>query len=95
MASSNEELHSDSSFLSLTGAGNENSTVPTDGPSDSRCPICLERIRNVAFLNPCFHRFCFACILEWSDRKAECPLCKQQKTLIVIQGPLYWLSQML
>uniref|UniRef100_A0A8C6X6J5 RING-type E3 ubiquitin transferase n=1 Tax=Naja naja TaxID=35670 RepID=A0A8C6X6J5_NAJNA len=40
----------------------------------SRCPICLERIRNVAFLNPCFHRFCFACILEWSDRKAECPL---------------------
>uniref|UniRef100_A0A670ZNI5 RING-type E3 ubiquitin transferase n=1 Tax=Pseudonaja textilis TaxID=8673 RepID=A0A670ZNI5_PSETE len=35
----------------------------------SRCPICLEKIRNVAFLNPCFHRFCFACILEWSDRK--------------------------
>uniref|UniRef100_A0A8D0E6H5 RING-type E3 ubiquitin transferase n=1 Tax=Salvator merianae TaxID=96440 RepID=A0A8D0E6H5_SALMN len=41
----------------------------------SRCPICLERIRNVAFLNPCFHRFCFVCILEWSERKAECPLC--------------------
>uniref|UniRef100_A0A803TKQ3 RING-type E3 ubiquitin transferase n=1 Tax=Anolis carolinensis TaxID=28377 RepID=A0A803TKQ3_ANOCA len=40
----------------------------------SRCPICLEKIQNVAFLNPCFHRFCFACILEWSDRKAECPL---------------------
>ncbi|XP_039215724.1 E3 ubiquitin-protein ligase Topors-like isoform X2 [Crotalus tigris] len=78
MASSNEELHSDSSFLSLTGTGNENTTVPTDGPSDSRCPICLERIRNVALLNPCFHRFCFACILEWSDRKAECPLCKQR-----------------
>lgn len=52
--------------------------MATDGPSDSRCPICLERIRNVAFLNPCFHRFCFACILEWSDRKAECPLCKQR-----------------
>ncbi|XP_025030824.1 E3 ubiquitin-protein ligase Topors-like [Python bivittatus] len=78
MASSNEELNSDNSFSSLTGTGNESTTLATDGPSDSRCPICLERIRNVAFLNPCFHRFCFACILEWSDRKAECPLCKQR-----------------
>ncbi|XP_062984529.1 E3 ubiquitin-protein ligase Topors-like [Elgaria multicarinata webbii] len=77
MASSNEEFNSDNSFSSLTGTGNQNIALGTDGPSDSRCPICLERIRNVAFLNPCFHRFCFACILEWSDRKAECPLCKQ------------------
>ncbi|KAF7240002.1 E3 ubiquitin-protein ligase Topors [Varanus komodoensis] len=78
MASLNEELNSDNSFSSLPGAGNENASLAMDGPSDSRCPICLERIRNVAFLNPCFHRFCFACILEWSDRKAECPLCKQR-----------------
>ncbi|XP_053145736.1 E3 ubiquitin-protein ligase Topors-like [Hemicordylus capensis] len=78
MASSNEELNSDNSFSSITGTGNENIASATDGPSDSRCPICLERIRNVAFLNPCFHRFCFVCILEWSDRKAECPLCKQR-----------------
>ncbi|KAH0628399.1 hypothetical protein JD844_009506 [Phrynosoma platyrhinos] len=78
MASLNEELSSsDQSFSSLTGTGSENIAIASDGPSDSRCPICLERIRNVAFLNPCFHRFCFACILEWSDRKAECPLCKQ------------------
>nr|XP_028568885.1 E3 ubiquitin-protein ligase Topors-like [Podarcis muralis] len=77
MASSSEEPTSDNSFSSVNGSGNENSAQGTDGPSDSRCPICLERIRNVAFLNPCFHRFCFVCILEWSERKAECPLCKQ------------------
>ncbi|XP_042310845.1 E3 ubiquitin-protein ligase Topors-like [Sceloporus undulatus] len=78
MASLNEELSSsDHSFSSLPGTASENTAIASDGPSDSRCPICLERIRNVAFLNPCFHRFCFACILEWSDRKAECPLCKQ------------------
>uniref|UniRef100_A0A8C4XY33 RING-type E3 ubiquitin transferase n=1 Tax=Gopherus evgoodei TaxID=1825980 RepID=A0A8C4XY33_9SAUR len=47
-----------------------------EGSSDSRCPICLERIRNVSYLNPCFHGFCFVCIQEWSERKAECPLCK-------------------
>ncbi|XP_062827883.1 E3 ubiquitin-protein ligase Topors isoform X2 [Anolis carolinensis] len=78
MASSNEEVNSSgNSFSYLTGTGNENIAIASDGPSDSRCPICLEKIQNVAFLNPCFHRFCFACILEWSDRKAECPLCKQ------------------
>lgn len=77
MASSNEEVNSDNSFSPMTGTGNENVALTTDGPSDSRCPICLERIRNMAFLNPCFHRFCFVCILEWSERKAECPLCKQ------------------
>lgn len=78
MATSNEELNSENSFSTMPGTGNENTTVAMDGPSDLRCPICLERIRNMAFLNPCFHRFCFACILEWSDRKAECPLCKQR-----------------
>ncbi|XP_077355639.1 uncharacterized protein LOC144003355 [Festucalex cinctus] len=44
---------------------------------DSKCPICLDRFKNMAYLNRCLHRFCFRCILEWSHNKAECPLCKQ------------------
>ncbi|XP_062851522.1 topoisomerase I binding, arginine/serine-rich a [Trichomycterus rosablanca] len=44
---------------------------------DSKCPICLDRFRNVSYADKCFHRFCFCCILEWSKNKAECPLCKQ------------------
>ncbi|KAG7260442.1 hypothetical protein CRUP_029441, partial [Coryphaenoides rupestris] len=44
---------------------------------DSKCPICLDRFSNLAFLDRCLHRFCFGCIQEWSRSKAECPLCKQ------------------
>lgn len=44
---------------------------------DSKCPICLDRFRNVSYADKCFHRFCFRCILEWGKNKAECPLCKQ------------------
>ncbi|XP_053088263.1 topoisomerase I binding, arginine/serine-rich a [Pangasianodon hypophthalmus] len=44
---------------------------------DSKCPICLDRFRNLAYADRCFHRFCFRCILEWGKNKAECPLCKQ------------------
>nr|XP_061810964.1 E3 ubiquitin-protein ligase Topors-like [Nerophis lumbriciformis] len=48
-----------------------------DVSPDSKCPICLDRFDNVAYLNSCLHRFCFGCIQEWSRTKAECPLCKQ------------------
>ncbi len=44
---------------------------------DSKCPICLDRFNNLAYLDRCLHRFCFPCIKEWSHNKAECPLCKQ------------------
>ncbi|XP_077445458.1 uncharacterized protein LOC144066032 [Stigmatopora argus] len=44
---------------------------------DSKCPICLDRFKNMAYLNSCRHRFCSGCIQEWSHTKAECPLCKQ------------------
>ncbi|XP_072315167.1 uncharacterized protein [Eucyclogobius newberryi] len=44
---------------------------------DSKCPICLDRFNNLAYLDRCLHRFCFMCIQEWSHNKAECPLCKQ------------------
>ncbi|XP_019346209.1 E3 ubiquitin-protein ligase Topors [Alligator mississippiensis] len=77
MASSSEEFKTDGSFSSTAGTSNENMSMPTDASSDSRCPICLERIQNASYLNPCFHGFCFVCIQEWSERKAECPLCKQ------------------
>ncbi|XP_035166694.1 E3 ubiquitin-protein ligase Topors-like [Oxyura jamaicensis] len=43
---------------------------------ESKCPICLDRFDNVAYLDSCLHRFCFRCIQEWSKNK-ECPLCKQ------------------
>uniref|UniRef100_A0A8P4K1U7 E3 ubiquitin-protein ligase Topors n=1 Tax=Dicentrarchus labrax TaxID=13489 RepID=A0A8P4K1U7_DICLA len=49
----------------------------SDASPDSKCPICLDRFNNLAYLDRCLHRFCFPCIQEWSHNKAECPLCKQ------------------
>ena len=51
--------------------------MPAEASPDSKCPICLDRFVNVAYLNHCLHKFCFHCIQEWSKSKAECPLCKQ------------------
>ncbi|XP_053115376.1 E3 ubiquitin-protein ligase Topors-like [Hemicordylus capensis] len=48
-----------------------------DASPDSKCPICLDQFENVASLDSCFHRFCFRCVQEWSNTKAECPLCKK------------------
>ncbi|XP_068776593.1 E3 ubiquitin-protein ligase Topors-like, partial [Struthio camelus] len=44
---------------------------------DATCPICLDTLDNVAYIKPCFHKFCFSCVFRWSKTKAECPLCKQ------------------
>lgn len=52
-------------------------TTPTDASPDSKCPICLDKFENLAYLVSCWHRFCFRCVQEWSKNKAECPLCKQ------------------
>lgn len=54
-----------------------------DASPDSKCPICLDRFNNLAYLDRCLHRFCFPCIQEWSHNKPECPLCKQPFTSIL------------
>ena len=40
------------------------------------CAICLEEPKALAWLDACSHRFCFACIREWSGQSNTCPLCK-------------------
>uniref|UniRef100_A0A3P8ZJG1 E3 ubiquitin-protein ligase Topors n=1 Tax=Esox lucius TaxID=8010 RepID=A0A3P8ZJG1_ESOLU len=52
-------------------------SVSAEASPDSKCPICLDRFNNMSYLDRCLHRFCFRCIQEWSNSKAECPLCKQ------------------
>ncbi|KAK9811556.1 hypothetical protein WJX72_005822 [[Myrmecia] bisecta] len=59
------------------------------------CSICLGSLEPVqeAFLNDCFHCFCFKCILQWNEAQrahppAEgarytCPLCKTAYTSII------------
>uniref|UniRef100_A0A8C0F297 E3 ubiquitin-protein ligase Topors n=1 Tax=Bubo bubo TaxID=30461 RepID=A0A8C0F297_BUBBB len=73
MASAEKEFSEDGNFSPKGGT----SQLPADPSPDSRCPICLDRFDNVAYLDRCLHRFCFSCIQEWSKTKAECPLCKR------------------
>ncbi|KAM4638123.1 E3 ubiquitin-protein ligase Topors isoform 2-T2 [Amazona ochrocephala] len=73
MTSADKEFSEDSSFSPKAST----SKLPTDASPDSKCPICLDRFDNVAYLDRCLHRFCFRCVQEWSKNKAECPLCKQ------------------
>ncbi|XP_076352922.1 E3 ubiquitin-protein ligase Topors-like [Tachypleus tridentatus] len=56
-----------------------NNDVPSDerGSPEPSCVICLGKPENKSFTDSCFHTFCFACLVEWSKVKAECPLCKQ------------------
>lgn len=73
MTSATKEFSEESNFLPKAST----SKLPTDASPDSKCPICLDRFDNVAYLDRCLHRFCFRCVQEWSKNKAECPLCKQ------------------
>ncbi|XP_075267815.1 E3 ubiquitin-protein ligase Topors-like [Opisthocomus hoazin] len=73
MTSSDKDFSEDSNFSPKAST----SKLPTDASPDSKCPICLDRFDNVAYLDRCLHKFCFHCVQEWSKNKAECPLCKQ------------------
>uniref|UniRef100_A0A1A8P9Y6 RING-type E3 ubiquitin transferase n=1 Tax=Nothobranchius rachovii TaxID=451742 RepID=A0A1A8P9Y6_9TELE len=43
----------------------------------ARCILCLEARRN-STSTPCGHLFCWECITEWCNTKAECPLCREK-----------------
>lgn len=61
-----------------TSRGSLVKAVVLDTAKNSKCAICLERIQDATYLNPCNHRFCFVCIQKWSKKKVICPLCKQR-----------------
>ncbi|KAM9855132.1 peroxisome biogenesis factor 10 [Aulostomus maculatus] len=47
------------------------------GSKAARCILCLEERRH-STSTPCGHLFCWECITEWCNTKAECPLCREK-----------------
>ena len=47
------------------------------GSAEERCPICLEDYDDKAFIDACFHAFCFGCIVKAVETTTgRCPMCK-------------------
>ncbi|KAL9259768.1 E3 ubiquitin-protein ligase Topors-like protein [Drosera capensis] len=80
------------SSVHATDAGDVVTAVVVDS---NPCPICLGPVIAEAYLDRCFHKFCYSCILRWmnvvrdkrsSSRHEEslkCPLCKTENFSII------------
>ncbi|XP_011092018.1 uncharacterized protein LOC105172335 [Sesamum indicum] len=68
----------------------------TDSSSDANpnpCPICLAPVTQDSYLDQCFHKFCYNCIIRWTNTIArkqsrapsslKCPLCKTENSSII------------
>ncbi|KAG0249810.1 hypothetical protein BG011_008922 [Mortierella polycephala] len=56
--------------------------LATNDPSDENCTICLQTFEQSDRLRPlpCRHAFHVACIDEWLQQSAQCPICRQEVT---------------
>lgn len=63
--------------------------ISDDDPDDSAthiptCSICLQPYTQRAYIHPCFHSFCFICIVQWTELSGGlCPMCKRYSEFLV------------
>ncbi|EOA19082.1 hypothetical protein CARUB_v10007748mg [Capsella rubella] len=77
---------SDSSLNSAIGSSSSAFFVSSDDDSDDACSICLEpfSLQDPSTVTSCKHEYHLQCIIEWSQRSKECPICWQ---LFVLKDP--------
>ncbi|CAH8338563.1 unnamed protein product [Eruca vesicaria subsp. sativa] len=63
------------------------SSAIDDNETDDACSICLEpfTLHDPATVTSCKHEYHLQCIIEWSQRSKECPICWQ---FFVLKDPL-------
>ncbi|XP_065070245.1 E3 ubiquitin-protein ligase Topors-like [Rhopilema esculentum] len=71
-----EKLEEQKSKLFPVDTKSEKDRDKSPNKHDLTCAICLGTYKDRAFLEKCFHSFCFTCILQWSKVVHTCPLCK-------------------
>lgn len=52
-----------------TSSDNQQRQNANQSPTQN-CSICLGRVENKCFADPCMHQFCFSCLREWSKVKS-------------------------
>ncbi|KAJ2109313.1 hypothetical protein GGI16_000779 [Coemansia sp. S142-1] len=55
--------------------------------SEYLCPICLQHVTSQSYTEPCYHQFCFACILQWCELRTRCPLCNNDIVALFQRHP--------
>lgn len=50
-----------------------------DGATETEwnCAICRDARDDLAYVMPCLHQFCLACIMRWAEMQRVCPLCRE------------------
>ncbi|KAK6118575.1 hypothetical protein DH2020_047688 [Rehmannia glutinosa] len=74
-------------------AEDESLTDSSSDPNPNPCPICLAPVTQDSYLDRCFHKFCYNCIIRWIDVVAskqscassslKCPMCKTENFSII------------
>ncbi|XP_024005139.1 E3 ubiquitin-protein ligase RHF1A isoform X2 [Eutrema salsugineum] len=81
---------SESPFNPAIGSSSSSSSssafVSPDDDTDDACSICLEpfTVQDPSTVTSCKHEYHLQCIVEWTQRSKECPICWQ---LFVLKDP--------
>ncbi|KAL5163593.1 E3 ubiquitin-protein ligase RHF1A [Glycine soja] len=72
--------------LTMSHISTPSSSAAFDDSSEDACSICLEPFstHDPATITSCKHEYHLHCILEWSQRSKECPICWQ---LLILKDP--------